>query len=119
LYVLGGILFLGIAVLAAIEPEAPQLTWLLFAGVAAAWFLFAYVMRWAARAMRHRNPWAFVVALVISGGFGGLQLYLLDTFAPASARENPLNYSTIVIFGLTAILAMVGLLLSLAPDESA
>jgi hypothetical protein len=117
LYVLGGILFLGIAVLAAVEPEAPALSWLLLTAVAAGWFLLGFVMRWASRAMRHQNPWAFVVALTISGGIGGLQLYLLGSFAPATARANPLNYVTIVIFGLTAILAMVGLLLSLAPDD--
>ena len=117
LYLVGGVIYSGITILLVLEPRAPQFGWLLSAGFAAGFFLLAFTMRWASRAMRHRNPWAFVVALAFSVGIGGVSLYTLTTFAPASATANPLNYVTIGIFGFTAIMAALGLLLSLAPDD--
>jgi hypothetical protein len=119
LSLVGGVLFLAVTVLALIEQRGPAFGWLVPAGFAVGYFLLAFTMGWASRAMRHRNPWAFVVALVLSAGISGVSLYTLTTFAPASATSNPLNYVQIGIFGFTAIMAALGLLLSLAPDSDA
>jgi len=117
IYLLGGVVFLGITVLIVINPRAPELAWLLAAGAAGAMFVLAFATRWASSAMRDRNPWAFAVALVLSIGIAGLSLYALNTFPAGTGNPNPMRYATIVIGGLTAIFAAVGLLLSLASGD--
>jgi len=119
LCLLAGVFFLGITVLVALEPRAPPLAWLVSAGFAGGMFLLAFAMRWASRAMRHRNPWAFVIALAFSVGIGGFSLFALSTFPPGTGNPDPMRYATIGVFGFTAIMAVVGLLLSLAPDDGA
>jgi len=119
LYLLGGLLFAGFTVLIAINPRLPELAWLPTAGAAAAMFALAFAMRWASSAMRDRNPWAFVVALVLSVAIAGLSVYALNTFPAGTGNPNPMRYATIVIGGLTAIFAALGLLLSLASGDDA
>jgi len=117
LYVLGGILFLGLSVLIAINDRAPQFAWVPAAGVAGGAFLLAVVMRWASSAMRARNPWAYFTALAVSLGIGGFTWYALNNLPAGTGNPDWMRYATLAIFGFTALLAAVGLMLSLAGDD--
>jgi len=117
LYLLGGILYLGIMLLIANNDQAPPFAWVPAAVVAGSAFLLGFVMRWASRAMRARNPWAYMTALAVSLGIGGFTWYALNNFPAGTGNPDWMRYATLAIFGFTALLAAVGLLLSLVGDD--
>jgi len=74
-------------------------------------------MRWASGGMRESNPWAFALALVLSIGFAAMTLYVLGSIGATGGLAYWERIGAIVLFGLSAILALVGLLYSLQRDD--
>lgn len=118
LIALGGILFVGVAILAATDGRSRPWIWIAWAVAAVGLFFVAYGMRWASRGMRDRNPWAFVTALVLSLAIGGFTVYALTALPPGTGNPNWMRYVMIAVFGSTALLAAIGFLLLPASEDA-
>lgn len=119
--VFGGILFLVLTVLFAISAHG-HLAALVALGFAAGTFLLAILMRWASGAMRARNLWGWVVGLVVSLTYAVVELWGLKSLPPGVGNPVWEADAVIVIFGVAAVLAALGLIFQLAgfdaPKES-
>ena len=119
LALIGGVLFLLLTPLVISRPNAPPNTVPLWVGLAIGTIAVGAGMRWASGAMRVANPWGFVAGLVISVGFAAFTIYALGTLPVGVGNPNWMRYVSIGVFGLSAILALVGLLYSLREDPVA
>ena len=113
LNVLGGILFLVLAALFAVSADG-HLAALVALGFAAGTFLLAILMRWTSGAMRERNLWGWVVGLVVSLTYAGVELWGLQALPKGTGNPMWEAVAVIVVFGLAALLAALGLLFQLA-----
>jgi apolipoprotein N-acyltransferase len=117
LTLLSGVLLLLLTPLILGNPEAPD-------GILVIWLGFAFgilaagiAMRWASGAMRSSNPWAFALALVASVALVAMTLYAMNALPQGVGNPTWMRYILVGAFGLSAILAMVGLLFSLTGDQ--
>jgi len=109
-----GVIFLGVLLLASFSDRMQFEVWVL--GVAAAGIAIGSGLFWlrASRAIRARRPWALGISLVSSLTSAAAGVAVLRT-RPASADQlDPWIFADIAVFGASALLATLGLLLS--PD---
>jgi len=100
-------------------PDNPPNTLLVWLGYCAAVIAIALAMRWSSMAMHSSNPWAFVVALVVSVAATGTLLLAMSVLPPDVGTPNWLRFVFIGVFGFSGVLALVGLIFSLrSVDES-
>lgn len=82
-------------------------------------FVLAIAVRWSSGGMRSSNTWAFVIGVVISLGIIALNLVPVTLLPAGQGPPNWYRDIVIMVFGFSAILAMVGLPFSLrGPDEA-
>ena len=100
-------------------PNSPPNTLLIWLGYCAVAFVIALAMRWASIAMHSSNPWAFVVALLVSLGAIGTNLYAMSVLPPNIGAPNLLRVFYIAVFGFAGVLAFVGLVFALRSVDEA
>ena len=115
--VFGGLLVLFVVPIVMIRPNQPAFVVPLLLGFALTTIAVGAGMRWASSGMRESNSWAFALAFVLSIGFAAMALYVLNSFGITGGPGYWQRIITIGLFGLSAILALVGLLYSLQRDE--
>ena len=118
LILVSGVLFLLLTPLVTSHPDAPENTLLFWLGISLGTIAAGIAMRWASGAMRTANPWAFLIALVVSVGLVGGTLWAMSLLPPGMGNPVWMRYITITVFGLSGILALVGLLFSLTGDAA-
>jgi hypothetical protein len=116
---IGGIFSLLLTPLVLSYPDSPPNTLLIWLGYCAAVIAIALAMRWAAMAMHSSNPWAFVVALVVSLAAIGSNLYAMSVLPPDFGNPDWIRLIFIGVFGFSAVLALVGLIFSLRSVDEA
>lgn len=108
-----------LAGLAFISPVTPRDRLPFWVAIPLVLVLAGVAFRWASRAMRASNPWAFAVGLAVSVFAAWVSLSAIGT-APTSASDTPLlRYVTIAIWALSSLMATIGLLYSLASRDEA
>ena len=110
------LLFLLLTPLVLGNPDAPENTLQIWLAFVIGALVAALAIRWASGAMRARNPWAFVVGLVVSLAVIGVNLVAMRFLPGGGAQPIVTRYVTLAIFGFSAVLALVGLLFSLRGD---
>lgn len=118
LVIVGGVLCLLLTPLVLGNPDLPENGLILWLGFALGVLAAGVAMRWASGAMRTGNPWAFALALAVSVVLAAGTLYLMNALPSGTGNPTWMRYITLGVFGMSAILAMVGLLFSLAADRS-
>lgn len=118
LVIVGGVLCLLLTPLVLGNPDLPENGLILWLGFALGVLAAGVAMRWASGAMRTGNPWAFALALAVSVVLAAGTLYLMNALPSGTGNPTWMRYITLGVFGMSAILAMVGLLFSLTADRS-
>ena len=118
LVIVGGVLFLLLTPLILGNPDLPGSALILWLGFALGALVAGVAMRWASGAMRTGNPWAFALALAVSVLLAAGTLYLMNALPSGVGNPTWMRYITLGVFGMSAILAMVGLLFSLSGDRA-
>jgi hypothetical protein len=106
-------------VLALAGPPARQADAPVIAVIAVALLAYGITMRWAAGEMRAARFWGFAVALIVS--VAALAFYLtILAYIPAGIGEQGITrYTGVAIFGLAAVLALVGIVMLGSPGDEA
>jgi hypothetical protein len=107
----GGIGFLAIPILMGLG-GVTDVGWLLATGgFAAGLIVFGFLAAEAADGMRDREPWAFVVGLVLAvvGAIGSVLAF--EAFAPGLLSPTAIRWGSIIIFGGAGLAAAAGLIL--------
>jgi hypothetical protein len=99
------------------NPDAPANTLPISLGFALGVIAAGIAMRWASGAMRSSSPLAFAVALIASVAIMGVSVAAMSALPAGTGNPVWTRYITIAVFGLSAILALVGLLFSLTADS--
>ena len=118
LVIVGGVLSLLLTPLVLGNPDLPENGLILWLGFVLGVLAAGVAMRWASGAMRTGNPWAFALALAVSVLLAAGTLYLMNELPSGVGNPTWMRYITLGVFGMSAILAMVGLLFSLTADRS-
>jgi len=107
----GGIGFLAIPILMGLG-GVTDVGWLLSTGgFAAGLIVFGFLAAEAADGMRDREPWAYVVGLVLAvvGAIGSVMAF--EAFAPGLLSPTAIRWGSIIVFGGAGLAAAAGLVL--------
>jgi hypothetical protein len=114
----GGIGFLAIPILMGLG-GVTDVGWLLVTGgFAAGLIVFGFLAAEAADGMRDREPWAYLVGIVLAvvGAIGSVMAF--EAFAPGLLSPTAIRWTSLIVFGGAGVAAAAGLVLMFLRREA-